>query len=262
VQKAAHEAIHEVSAATLVVSDLDLTGSRDTAARAMRADISSVSDVLSFHDRYEEAAPLARLKANVAWIHMQEYSPPPLWQSNAIASPARIFNYYAHVPPFSSGHDPVSDASEVVAYYLNLMASGVERFFVLGFALDPFKDLWQPGHRVFNVDGRLHPNAVALSHFMRNLEGARFDRVYKVEDSFNFYTFLRDKGALGILVNRGTGALRVEAIPDGIAASELFGNLVTFPAEIGRTPTYFHGEGFSTAQLNYLFKTIAVERIP
>jgi hypothetical protein len=261
-QNAAHEAIHRASATSQVTADLDLTGSRETSGRVIHANIARTTDVLSFHDRSEDAAPLARMKANIAWIHMQEPAPPPLWQSQAIASPSQIFNYYAHVPPFSSGYDPVTDASVIVSYYLNLMASGVERFFVLGFAIDPFKDLWQPGHRIFNVDGRLHPNAVALSHFMRNLEGAQFDRVYKIEDSFDFFTFIRKKGALGVLVNRGSGALRVEAIPDGIAASELFGNLITFPADIGRTPTYFHGEGFSTAQLNYLFKTIAVERVP
>ena len=86
------------------------------------------------------------------------------WQVQARANASRIFNFYQHVMPVFPVEYAKTEATATVRYFLALLSGKVERFFVPGYAIDPFKDLWQPGPRIFNVDGRLNPNASALSN--------------------------------------------------------------------------------------------------
>ena len=112
------------------------------------------------------------------------------------------------------------------------------------------------------MDGRLNPNATALSNLIWHIEDKTFSRVYTVGEDFEFFTFEGETGAVGVLISEKGNALQAEELPEGIAVRDLFGNQIDFPGEIGRFHTFLSADNFSASQLNYLFKAVTFEVIP
>lgn len=260
-QKVAYEAIKESDDSALVVANLNLGGDRMKGLDVLRATISSQADVISFEDSFVDAEPLERLKEDLTWMKDQAPEVETIWQVQARTGPSRIFNFNQYVLPVYPIGEARNEAAATVQYYLALLSGKVERIFIPGYAIDPFKDLWQPGPRIFNVDGRLHPNASALSNMMWHLEGKTPARVYLIEDNFDLYTFDSEEGAVGVLLSRDGSALKIKALVEKVEVRGMFGNAIEFPAEVGRTPTYFSAAGFSAAQMNFLFTMLSYRRV-
>ncbi len=260
-QRTAYEAIKERAPTARVTVDLNLNGDRVKGRELLAVGIIAQADAISFQDDFEKASPLERLDEDISWLDDQMPGLEKFWQVQARANPSRIFNFYEHVVPVLGVADAKSEAAATVHFYLSLLSAKVERIFVPGYAIDPFEDLWQPGPRIFNVDGRLNPNASALSNMMRHLEGKQPSRVYSIEEHFDLFTFANEESAVGVLVSKDSSALKIKSLVEKVEARGLFGNLIEFPAEVGRTPTYFTAEGFSAAQMNFLFTMLSYRRV-
>ncbi len=260
-QKVAYEAIKVGDESAIVVANLNLNGDRKKGREILAAGISSQADVFSFDDDFAKVKPHERLNEDFAWLRDNSPDEETIWQSQARVGSSRIFNFYQHVLPVYPIEDAKIDAAATVRYYLVLLSGKVERIFVPGYALDPFKDLWQPGSRIFNVDGRLHPNASALSNMMWHLEEKKPSRVYLVDEEFDLYTFENENSAVGVLIGRSGAALKIKSMVEKVEVRGMFGNTIEFPAEVGRTPTYFSAEDFSAAQMNFLFTMLNYRRV-
>jgi len=260
-QKAAYEAIKERAESALVAVNLNLNGERTKGRELLAAGITAHADAISFQDDFEKASALERLEEDFSWLTDQMPGLERLWQVQARANASRIFNFYQHVVPVFPVEDAKTEAAATVRYYLALLSGKVERFFVPGYAIDPFKDLWQPGPRIFNVDGRLNPNASALSNMMWHLEGKKPAHVYLIEEDFDLYTFDNQESAVGVLIGRNGAALKIKSMVEKVEVRGLFGNAIEFPAEVGRTPTYFSADSFSASQINFLFTILSYRRV-
>lgn len=256
-------AIREEGGKAALVLDLNLKGDRSYAQKLFDAGFAGEGDVVSFLDDYKEAddGATARLEEDFSWLDSRLDESIPKWVAQAYAGPQVIYNFYRHVPPYMSKSDPQEEAAAVIIQYVSLLSHGVKRIFVPGFATDPFKDLWQPGHRIFNVDGSLNPNAVALSNLMWHLEGKTTGEVYTVADDFDLHTFSDKREAVGILVSRNGAMLRVKDLPPGVVARDVFGNDIDFPAEIGWHLAYLVAPKFTPGQLHFLFETLEMEKL-
>ena len=260
-QKTAYEAIKERAESALVAVNLNLNGERTKGRELLAAGITAHADAISFQDDFEKASTLQRLDEDFSWLADQMPGLERLWQVQARANASRIFNFYQHVVPVFPVEDAKTEAAATVRYYLALLSGKVERFFVPGYAIDPFKDLWQPGPRIFNVDGRLNPNASALSNMMWHLEGKKPALVYLIEEDFDLYTFDNEESAVGVLIGRNGAALKIKSMVEKVEVRGIFGNVIEFPAEVGRTPTYFSADSFSASQMNFLFSMLSYRRV-
>ena len=260
-QKAAYEAIKEQAKSALVAVNLNLNGERTKGRELLAAGITGYADAISFQDDFEKVLTLQRLDEDFTWLADQMPGLERLWQVQARANASRIFNFYQHVAPVFPVEDAKTEVTATVRYYLTLLSGKVERFFIPGYAIDPFKDLWQPGPRIFNVDGRLNPNASALSNMMWHLEGKTPAHVYLIEEDFDLFTFADEEGAVGVLVSKDGSALKIKSMVEKVEARGMFGNVIEFPAEVGRTPTYFSADSFSAAQMNFLFTMLSYRRV-
>ena len=260
-QKAAYEAIKEQAKSALVAVNLNLNGERTKGGELLAAGITADADAISFQDNFDKESSLERLVEDFSWLADQMPVQERFWQVQARANVSRIFNFYQHVVPVFPVEAAKSEAAATVRYYLALLSGKVERFFVPGYAIDPFKDLWQPGPRIFNVDGRLNPNASALSNMMWHLEGKKPADVYLIEEDFDLFTFADEEGAVGVLVSKNGSALKFKSMVEKVEVRGMFGNAIKFPAEVGRTPTYFSADSFSAAQMNFLFTMISYRRV-
>ena len=261
-QRRAYEGARESDESVIIVADLNLNGDRRFADGAIQAGVEEYAGKFSFRDDYSGSYSIERLEQDIEWLKANLPNQSLYWQTTANAHPPQIFNFYRHVPPIFLESGAFDDAASIVHHYLVMIASGVERIFVSGFASDILKDLWRPGPRIFNVDGRLNPNATALSNLIWHIEDKTFSRVYTVGEDFEFFTFEGETGAVGVLISEKGNALQAEELPEGIAVRDLFGNQIDFPGEIGRFPTFLSADNFSASQLNYLFKAVTFEVIP
>ena len=192
-QGSAFRAARKANESLSVVMTLNLESERRFAADLITAGAEEFLDVIGFRDFFAQADPTERLVADLEWIAFNLPNTSRIWQTTANAHPPSIFNFYRHTPPLFLETGSMEDAAATVHQYLVAIASGVERIFVTGFALNVFRDLWKAGPRIFNVDGRLNPNATALSNLMWHLEDKEFFRKYNLDSAFDLYTFEGEK---------------------------------------------------------------------
>ena len=99
----------------------------------------------------------------------------------------------------------------------------------------------------------------------RLVAGANFDdgALDGTTDSGAIYlfTFADEEGAVGVLMSKDGSALKIKSMVEKVEVRGMFGNAIEFPAEAGRTPTYFSANGFSAAQMKFLFSMLSYRRV-
>jgi hypothetical protein len=178
-----------------------------------------------------------------------------LWNTEGGRGPSESINFYRTIPPFDQWGRTGNQADHVVRYYVSNLAQGITKVFSYAFYPD---DSYTASYSYTNVGGALSPAGPALSHLAQQLESRHFREIVALPSGVNAYLFTSSASApeaVAVLLSSGAGRLPLPATPEGLTATDLFGNSPTWPARLGGTAFYLRGPGLDAARLRALFPT-------
>lgn len=149
-----------------------------------------------------------------------------------------LANPYPQQPPANRRGYDREWADWWVRYWLSTLAGGAERFFAYAFY---GHGEWKTNYDMLNQDASVSFSAVAISNLAWHIEGLRFRaRTARGDDLVAFAFAGAGRGAIA-LAGRGGRRMRVNALPDGWTARDLFGDDLALPAVCGAEVVWLLG---------------------
>lgn len=198
-------------------------------------------DVVSYHKYHPSSLGFP---GDVIHVATEAHRPPPgkkveIWNSEGGPGPSDIRNFYRHVPPLGKTDASREWADYMVRYYVSTLASGAKRFFL--FTIHSW-GTWRNDYSPLNVDGRLHPNLIAISNLAWHIEGRPFVKCEELAPDLYAYCFEGDGAAVAIVLSKGVARQPLDAIPEGLTATDVYGNVLKTPCQLGDGPMFFTGK--------------------
>ena len=262
-QKTAFDILSEIDPEAFIIAPLEVSSNRLFSEQVLSRGIDSGANVFGFEDGYLDQIPSARVAGNIAWMREISANDYPVWQIRANTRRRIVKNAYKHYPPEVFAEDDeyiTEEIGDIILYTLEALSSGVERLFYPAFAVNAFPNIYQYTYRLFNIDGRLNPEAAALSNLMWQLEGKSIPRKEKIGDAIMAYFASDEKEAMVVLISDPGVNLQVETeLLESLELMDIYGNTQESFIVSSDKPTYLLASGFSSRQLLFYLKTLKFE---